>query len=378
MAADNGKSPQGMLFDLYDGLNNVKHSGSLDGFSNESYNDPVMTTEEYNAWLKRHPEFDLDELARIQSKGLGRLILLIVIWVGVIFGSAYILKTITNSLWILPAILLIMAVATFGVIKFGNVFLVDSGADEEFMKGFFEDFPLACLGDVFSDVEYDRKEGITREELIEEGVFRNFDITSSSGISAEYQGISFYQSDINIVLGINTKGGSNNRDVSQQGRLLFCENSKTVETPVVVIEKEEFFRKSVSIDVGFGSIDTTPPEPVGPDFVRYNKSKKFETESVEFNEEFACFGDELTGFYVLTPIMMDAIMEIKSRTRGEVFVIFKDDEIILGVFDGDPMFGIFENIGANTGSKLLVNAMKDVYNLRDNIKSLRNLKGETK
>lgn len=51
--------------------------------------------------------------------------------------------------------------------------------------------------------------------------------------------------------------------------------------------------------------------------------QKFETEVIEFNKRFKCYADEKeNGFYILTPVMINKMLELEKMFRGGIAYIF--------------------------------------------------------
>ena len=54
------------------------------------------------------------------------------------------------------------------------------------------------------------------------------------------------------------------------------------------------------------------------------KLQKFETEVIDFNKRFKCYVDDTEhGFYILTPVMINKMMQLESMYRGGICYIFK-------------------------------------------------------
>ena len=61
---------------------------------------------------------------------------------------------------------------------------------------------------------------------------------------------------------------------------------------------------------------------------------KFETEVIEFNKRFKCYVDNTeNGFYILTPVFIQKLMELEKMFRGGLVVIFKHNNLYVLIND---------------------------------------------
>lgn len=61
---------------------------------------------------------------------------------------------------------------------------------------------------------------------------------------------------------------------------------------------------------------------------------KFETEVIEFNKKFKCYVDNTeNGFYILTPVFIQKLIELEKMFRGGLVVIFKHNNLYILIND---------------------------------------------
>ena len=61
---------------------------------------------------------------------------------------------------------------------------------------------------------------------------------------------------------------------------------------------------------------------------------KFETEVIEFNKRFKCYVDNTeNGFYILTPVFIQKLMELEKKFKGGLVVIFKHNNLYVLIND---------------------------------------------
>lgn len=62
---------------------------------------------------------------------------------------------------------------------------------------------------------------------------------------------------------------------------------------------------------------------------------KFETEVIDFNKRFKCYVDNSeNGFYILTPVFIQKLMELERMFKGGLVVIFKHNNLYVLINDG--------------------------------------------
>ena len=66
---------------------------------------------------------------------------------------------------------------------------------------------------------------------------------------------------------------------------------------------------------------------------------KFETEVIDFNKKFKCYVDNTeNGFYILTPIFIQKLMELEKMFRGGLVLAFKNNNLYVLINDsGDSL-----------------------------------------
>ena len=73
----------------------------------------------------------------------------------------------------------------------------------------------------------------------------------------------------------------------------------------------------------------------GPSGFSSEGLKKFETEVIDFNKRFKCYVDNTeNGFYILTPVFIQKLLELERMFKGGLVVIFKHNNLYVLINDG--------------------------------------------
>jgi len=60
--------------------------------------------------------------------------------------------------------------------------------------------------------------------------------------------------------------------------------------------------------------------------------QRIKLESIEFNKKFRVYTDnEHNAFYILTPHLLEKIMELEKNNRGNIMMSFANDKLVLGI-----------------------------------------------
>ncbi len=191
--------------------------------------------------------------------------------------------------------------------------------DREFDSLYKTHFVSAMLGEFFENPSYVWDRGFSEEVVRSFGLSQMGNRFSSEDyISGTYKGVSFEQSDVRIQY--HTSGKNSHTTTYFEGRMFVFQFDKHSMLPVQVFSEGFMYRAKPA--AGF-------------------KMSKVTLESVEFNKRFDVKAvNEHDAFYVLTPHMMEKIIELQERF-GYVAFNFSDNRLFvgfkcgMGAFDAD-------------------------------------------
>lgn len=77
---------------------------------------------------------------------------------------------------------------------------------------------------------------------------------------------------------------------------------------------------------------------------KYHYLNKVEMESIEFNKKFNTFcKDKLNAFYVLTPKMMLALLDLEKTNRGAITMLINENNVFMGIYNNRDAFELRMN-----------------------------------
>ncbi len=165
-----------------------------------------------------------------------------------------------------------------------------------------ENLVRSALGSVFEDVQYDAFGHIP--DSVVENTNMNFpfdfdEISGSDYVRATYQGLNVEMSDLTLV-NVTTRVDSDghihhDRTTVFRGMWRICDFGKELAADLIISERTAIGKK-----LGLGGV---------------------KTENEAFNKQFHIeSGDEHTVFYVLTPHMMEYIVQMDAKGAGDTYM----------------------------------------------------------
>lgn len=236
---------------------------------------------------------------RRQSNGLGcGMALLFFVPIPFIFLLAIILPSddggASRSLIIAGVFLAYMIIVVIGTTIAGRI---QKNNQKELKRLYKETFMKGILEEYFEDVDYRWETGISRQQFFDTGIFEEYKISSYHSedyLSGVYKGVSFKQADVKFTRR-ETKNDHAQDITVFSGRLFeFDDSFKQVQSVKVVPEMEVRVANRFQID--------------RQDIVKM--------ENMEFNKVFAvASASPQEAFYVLTPQVMERLMDIHNRYK---------------------------------------------------------------
>ena len=244
-------------------------------------------------------------------------------------------------------------------IVFGIMFgMILSGSDmEKFTLSYKEYFVLNSIKDVIEVFAYDPQNGFDRG-VIENTKMMNMGDTyhSNDYITGKYKNIRFSQSDVHIIeTDTETDIDGNTSKVEHtlfNGRWMIFDFNKKFRANIQIAQKG-FSNNTLNRDWGD------------------MKYKKVQMESEEFNNKFNVYTQiEHDAFYVITPKMIDTIINLEKECDGKLLFCFVGEKLHIGIYDNRDAFepgSIYKKIDEN---RVIESIQKDIKKITSFIDEL--------
>lgn len=197
-----------------------------------------------------------------------------------------------------------------------------------------------CTQDLFGeDAVYNKNQGISRS-LVKSShlVGKSWnEYYTGNLVQGTYMGVSFMQADVHLVDHTeyeDSDGNTSSKDVTVfQGPWAVIDFKKPFSTNLIVRERGEKLLDKWA-----------------------DGKSNIEMENVAFNKKFIVLTeDEHNAFYLLTPQMMEHIIETEKRFMGRIYFCFMDGKIHIAIDNGKSCFA---NIPMEKGAG---EARKEIY-----------------
>lgn len=203
--------------------------------------------------------------------------------------------------------------------------LIISGPEKKYSLKYKDFFVKQSLSSIFTNLNYEPEKGIGRELISSTNMMYMGDRYSSNDlISGQYKDTAFVQADVHIEEEhhyTDSDGHTHTEYVTIfRGRWMLFEFNKIFKANLQVSQK------------GFGN------NKIG-NFFSKNKLQKVELESQEFNKRFSVYAVEpIDAFYVLTPKMMERIINLDEKNSGKILLCFVNNCLHVGLYDNKDSF----------------------------------------
>lgn len=203
----------------------------------------------------------------------------------------------------------------------------------QFILAFKETFVLESLKSVFTDLVYEPERGLEPSIIRNTGMMNMGDRYSSNDyISGKYKNIEVNQADIHIEEEYETTDEEGNTTRSWEtifrGRWMVFDFNKVFKANIQVCQK------------GFGN-------SIVNNWGTKIKYKKVLMENQIFNSKFKTYAqNEHEAFYILTPSLMERIIDLSNSVYGKLLFCFVDSKLHIGVQNNKDSFehGIYTKI----------------------------------
>jgi len=195
-------------------------------------------------------------------------------------------------------------------------------------KGFKKQYLFEVLSSNFDNVSYTGGRGASREEVKQSELLPRSDrFYSNDLINATYNGIDFMMSDIHL------------QEVHRNGK----------NTTVRTIFKGPFMKFTFNKDF-VGKLQVRERGFVS----WFSKYEKMKMESIAFNKTFTTYStDDHTAFYILTPHLMEQLIELERERRGVFYFSFINGEMFIALDNRSDSFElpVFSKVDESLGDR---------------------------
>lgn len=199
--------------------------------------------------------------------------------------------------------------------------------DNEFDKAYKLSFVIEELQAAFDDVCYRPLEGVPESDISKTHMPKvgSYRYSSDDYLEATYKGVHFRQSDVMFLSDDSDSGGTS--EVCFHGPWMIFPGNKKLVGEVQIVEH-------------------------GFDFAHHDRKRgAVRMEAVQFNDRFDVFAqDAHDAFYVLTPDVIETLLEFAGNTKHKFMVGFVNDEIHVTLDLGRGMFETDLESGYNAES----------------------------
>lgn len=183
----------------------------------------------------------------------------------------------------------------------------------------------SLLSKYFDDAQYFPNRGLTELEVQTSELLKKPDrFYSEDYLKGSVKGVNFVSSDLNLQ---ERRVSSNGKTTTVHyvtyflGRFFIIDFNKKFDGKILVLEEK---RSTL-----------------------FSKYKSIKLESIEFNKTFNTYSlDEHNAFYVLTPHLMEALLELEAKNPGRLYVSFIRDKLYIAIHNNRDTFKI-KLFGAN-------------------------------
>lgn len=201
----------------------------------------------------------------------------------------------------------------------------------------------SMLNKYFDEAQYFPNRGLTQLEVQTSELLNKPDrFYSEDYLKGSINGVNFVSSDLHLQ---EERVSSNGKTTTIEyvtyffGRFFIIDFNKKFDGKVLVVEEK---RSTL-----------------------FTKYKKIKLESIDFNKTFNTYSlDDYSAFYVLTPHLMEALLELEAKNPGRLYVSFIKDKLSIAIHNNRDTFNI----------RLFgVNDLSLIKGFEDDLKVIRNI-----
>lgn len=214
--------------------------------------------------------------------------------------------------------------------------------------------------DFLDDLNFDTNAGIPEDEVMNLGVLHGDRYSSNDLITAKYKNVFFRQSDVYVGDVETDSDGHTHEYTVFQGRWMIFDFNKDFNWDLQVVSKNFTSASRLGGILSFGK----------------KKTRKVELEDQAFNKAFRVFAqDEHEAFYILTPHIMEALLNLKAQIKSPLMLLFKGGKLHVAVNNGQDAFEgkIFGKFDLEADKARLLNDLKLITDFVDMLSLERNI-----
>lgn len=268
----------------------------------------------------------------------------------------YVLLAMGFVLFIVPGVNIIGFIMFIG----GIVMTIAVNAQKNKYSAFYKDgFVKNILAEKFTELVFEPEHGISEEQLDETEMIRLGNrFESNDYISGRYRGLNFEQSDV-CIQNVTHNGKHTYTTTYFEGRWMIFDFNKKFTCDLQVREKSFSYAKKS-----------------GGWFSEKPRMKEIELENAAFSDDFEVYAaDEHEAFYILTPHMMERIIELSRSISGELMLCFVGNKLHVAVNNGEDAFEppVFGKIDYDEARKDVVGDIDMITSFIDDLKLYENI-----
>ena len=231
-----------------------------------------------------------------------------------------------SSLGIVPGVETLINIAFFIPFIGIPIFLfIFQPKIKEFGKKYKEQIIKSVFSKYLDEFDYAPNDGISKSYINHLNIISTGDIYSSEDkITGKIKGVDFVRADVHIQDEYEDSEGHTSRTTVFEGQWMIFQFPKRFKSEVQVYSK--FFTGSKSKSGLFSKLFKEKD-----DNIRHSIS----TESEEFNKKFKIYAsDDHTAFYVLTPQILEAIIQLENKFGCKIMLLFTDNTLNIALRTG--------------------------------------------
>lgn len=251
---------------------------------------------------------NVEELKTLRKRIIKKEI--IVILITIIFTIFIILKT------KMPQFIIFIIVLSFIITT-----VINNKDTKRFREIYKKHVVLESLNKIFTDITYLPNEEMDYYKIADTDMMYMGDYYYSNDyIKGKYKDTFFELADVMLEDEYTDSDGDTHRVTIFQGQWFIFDFNKRFKSDIQVCEKT--FKNAKRRNKKYES-----------------KFKKVELESLEFNKNFNVYARlEIEAYYILTPSMMERIMEVNEKIKGHLLFCFVDNKLHIGLYNNKDLF----------------------------------------
>lgn len=251
------------------------------------------------------------DFTKIESKRKQSVLFFVL---GLIIIIAAVVLFLLNPSMSSPLLYLFTFLALLGVI----LMIISGVIKNKLTSKFKNEFLVNHVASKYPGMTYIPDKGLPREYVEGLRLYKKADIYQSEDMfTGTISGVKFISSDVKMQeehIQSDSNGTRTTYETFFEGRIAVFEFNKDINDTVLVSEGGTYIPSGV---------------------------KKVDLESIDFNKKFKTYAkDAINAFYILTPEIILALLEIEKQNPGKIAVLFKDNKVVVCINNFVDTFSI--------------------------------------